>query len=595
MKAHTSWTLWQIMNSKHPSYSRPLGQQRLVRVLHIVENPRTAFWFFRSLHKQTEAQCTLTSIGDTQQAADKLHHQHFDAVFVHIGAQLACHLADIALLKHWASHAAIVAIVHDTDEYTHPQYIDALLEAGIDDYIKAEDINTPLLPRLVTYTVERKKANLRLAAITQQDSTTGLTNRSEFLRLCEAQLANHYAPSRNTAILLIDLDQFKNINDTQGHSTGDKFLHHVAARLKKSIRQSDTIARLGGDEFVVMLPDMPDIESIQRIAKNLLDTLSQASNIDGRNLFTTASIGISMLSEKNESCELLLKNADIAMYSAKQQGGNRYAFFTRNLQVAASLRISLETELNKAIANNDFFLTYQPQINVQTGDLYGAEVLLRWNHAEHGEVPPTTFIPTLESTGLIGPVTDWIIRNAISQWQQWIQAGHIKTSQHLSINLSPKTLGHPDFKAALLDLRTLPTEQKKRIHFEITENLFIDPENNIDNLKFIKECGFQLSMDDFGTGYSCLSYLKHFPLDCIKLDCEFTRDIINNPVDLAITQAVINLSQDLHIDLIAEGVENEQTLTQLKAMGCKLIQGYFYSKPLKSSAFQEYCQHLKSC
>lgn len=595
MKAHTSWTLWHTMNSKQPSHSLPTGLQRLLRVLHIVENPRTAFWFFRSLHKQAEAQCTLTSINDIQQAAEKLHHQHFDAVFIHMGAKLNSHLADIALLKQWGSQVTIVAILHDTDEYTHPQHIDALIEAGVDDYIKAEDINTPLLPRLVTYAVERKQANLRLAAVTQQDSITGLANRSEFLRLCQAQLANQYDPSRSTAMLLIDLDEFKNINDTQGHSTGDKFLLHVAARLKKSLRQSDTIARLGGDEFVVMLPSMPDIDSIQRIARNLLDTLSQASNIDGCHLTTTASIGISMLSDKNESCELLLKNADIAMYSAKQQGGNRYAFFTRNLQVAASLRISLETELNKAIANDDFFLTYQPQINVQTGELYGTEVLLRWNHAEHGEVPPNAFIPTLESTGLIGPVTDWIIRQAISQWEQWIKEGVIDEKQHLSINLSPKTLGHPDFKATLLDLRTLPSGRKKRIHFEITENLFVDPENNIENLKFIKDCGFQLSMDDFGTGYSCLSYLKHFPLDCIKLDCEFTRDIINNPVDLAITQAVINLSKDLHIDLIAEGVENEETLTLLKNMGCKLIQGYFYSKPLKSTNFQEYCQHLKSC
>jgi diguanylate cyclase (GGDEF)-like protein len=593
MKAHTSWTLWQIMNSKQSSFSRPMGFQRLLRVLHIVENPRTAFWFFRSLHKQAEAQCSLTSISSIQQAADQLHHQHYDAVFIHVGAKLAGHLADIALLKHWGKQATLIAILHDTDEYSDPQPLDAFIEAGIDDYIKAEDINTPLLPRLVSYAVERKQANQRLAAVTQQDSTTGLANRAEFLRLCEAQLNSQYGTARSTAILLIDLDQFKNINDSQGHSAGDKFLHQVAARLKRSIRQSDTIARLGGDEFVVMLPDMPDIESIQRIAQNLLNVLSQASTIDGRHLCTTASIGISMLSNKSESCELLLKNADIAMYSAKQQGGNRFAFFTRNLQVAASLRISLETELNRAIANDDFFLTYQPQINVQTGELYGAEVLLRWNHAEHGEVPPNAFIPTLESTGLIGPVTDWIIRKAIAQWQQWTENGALDATQHLSINLSPKTLGHPDFKATLLDLKALPVDQKQRIHFEITENLFVDPENNIQNLRFIKECGFQLSMDDFGTGYSCLSYLKHFPLDCIKLDCEFTRDIINNPIDLAITQAVINLSKDLHIDLIAEGVENEETLSLLKTMGCTLIQGYYFSKPLTTDDFQGFCQNLK--
>jgi diguanylate cyclase (GGDEF)-like protein len=560
-----------------------------------VENPRIAFWFFRSLHEQVEAQCALTSISDIQQASEKLNNQHFDAVFIHVGPELAYRLADIALVKHWADHAAVVAIIHDKDSCHELVQIDALLDAGVDDYIRAEDINTPLLPRLVSYAVERKKAVLRLAAVTQQDAITGLANRTEFMRLLNNELAKPKDNRNITAILLIDLDQFKNINDNQGHSTGDKMLRNVALRLKKAMRQSDTIARLGGDEFVILLPDMPDRDSIDRVAKSLLETLAQAVSIDGQTLFTTASIGISTLSEKNETGEILLKHADIAMYSAKRQGGNRFAFFTRNLQVAASLRVSLEAELNKAIKNEDFFLAYQPQIDAQTRALYGMEVLLRWNHSEHGELPPNTFIPTLESTGLIGPVTDWIIHKAVAQWQKWRGEGKIALNTNLSINLSPKTLGHPDFKTILHELGKLPNEEKKHIHFEITENLFVDPDNNIDNLKFIKECGFCLSMDDFGTGYSSLSYLKHFPLDCIKLDCEFTRDILNNPVDLAITQAVINLSRDLNIDLIAEGVENEATLTLLKNMGCRLIQGYYFAKPLKPDEFLLFCADLKSC
>ncbi|HEY7772628.1 MAG TPA: GGDEF domain-containing protein, partial [Marinagarivorans sp.] len=375
MKAHTSWTLWQIMTPKQTAPIWATTRQPLTRVLHIVEDPRTAFWFFRSLHKQAQAQCSLTSISHIQQAAEKLHSQHFDAIFIHIGSHTHQHIGDINRLKEWAEHAALVAILHTDDEPSkghnsnlksagHPhstqqkhsdsQQVDQLLEAGIDDYIKAQDINTPLLPRLVSYAVERKQAHIRLAAMSQQDTITRLATRVEFVHALDAQLITAYGSVRNTAVLIIDLDQFKSINDDRGHTTGDKLLRAVANRLKKSLRQSDAIARLGGDEFAVMLTDMPNIESIQRVASNLLESLNQVFTIGADTLFTTASIGISLLSQKNETSEALLKHANMAMASAKQQGGNRYAFFTRNLQVAASLRVSLETELSKAIANKEF-------------------------------------------------------------------------------------------------------------------------------------------------------------------------------------------------------------------------------------------------
>ena len=556
-----------------------------LNVLHIVDEPSTAFWFFKSLHEQAETQFTLTSIHGIAQAVSRLEQEDYDAVFIHLKCDHDYNLEDIAQIKGKTAEIAIVAIVHSFQQ----QYIDLLFKAGVDDYIRSSDITTPLLPRLVSYAVERKKSNLRLSTISTQDSVTGLANREFFISELQQHINHPLRPHAITAVMLLDLDQFKYINDAHGHSLGDHLLCNVADRLKGAMRQTDVIARVGGDEFLILLPDMPNHDSIKRIAKNLLDVLAQAVNFQGKAVFTTASIGIATRDTEKEDVETLLKHADIAMYAAKQQGGNRYTFFTRDQQVAASLRTSLEAELHKAIEQEDFFLTFQPQVNAESNTLHGAEVLIRWNHPQHGILSPGEFIPILESTGLIAPVTEWVIYTAIHEWEALIEQGIIKDNCELSINLSPRFLSHPSFKSVLNKIGELSEQAKQHIHFEITENLFVDPENNIDNLRYIKECGFKLSMDDFGTGYSSLSYLKHFPLDCIKLDCHFTRDVTNSKVDSAITQAVINLSQDLGIDLIAEGVEDEKTLNLLKSMGCNLIQGYYYSKPLSIENFKGYC------
>lgn len=581
-----------------PDWSAEPNQ--LLKVLHVVSSPRNAFWFFKSLHEQAEAQFSLTTISNIQQAAEPLAQQHFDAVFLHTHhTDSEKNLADITLIQQWTDHAAIVAIIHkahvhqDHVQEAQQSEINTMLQAGIDDYILASDITTPLLPRLVSYVVERKQSNLRLAAVTGQDSITHLPNRDAFMRELQQQLSLPLSAASTTAVLMIDLDQFKNINDTHGHTLGDQLLRSVATRLKNAMRQSDVISRIGGDEFLILLRDMPNIETIKRIARNLLDTIAQAVNFDSKTLFTTASIGIATRATVKDDAEALLKHADIAMYCAKQQGGNRYTFFTRDQQVAASLRTSLESELHKAIEQKNFFLTYQPQINARTNELYGAEVLIRWNHPQHGTLTAGEFVPILESTGLIAPVTEWVIYTAVAQWQQLIEQNIIADHCDLSINLSPRFLSHPNFKSMLLQLDYLPANFKRHMHFEITENLFVDPEKSIDHLRYIKECGFQLAMDDFGTGYSSLSYLKHFPLDCIKLDCQFTRNIACNKVDAAITKAVVNLSHELDIALIAEGVEDAQTLKLLTQMGCDIIQGYYYSKPRGFDDFQAFCREKR--
>lgn len=392
--------------------------------------------------------------------------------------------------------------------------------------------------------------------------------------------------------MAVQLDHIETIESTNSSDTYHAYQQAISAKLQRALRQNDIVASANEGCFLILLNSMPDMATVTKVGAHIIDALGKAICINGATLFSTASIGISIQTTKGEEAQELIQQAMQAAKLAHQQGGNRHCLFSLDQRVQASLNNQLTTELYKALQNEEFFLVFQPQMNAITNELYGAEVLLRWQHPAHQTLSPYTFIPILESTGLITPVTEWIIHTAIQQWQQWLEYNITPAHSHLSINLSPSFLAQPTFKAFFNDIKKLPNTLKKQIHFEITENLFVDPDSNISHLKHIKECGFKLSMDDFGTGYSSLSYLKHFPLDCIKLDCTFTKEIVKNPTDLAITQAVINLSRDLNIDLIAEGVENEATLALLKHMGCKIIQGYHFSKPLQADDFQNYCKQL---
>ncbi len=577
------------MKSQNSAFKQALARTTF-NVLHIIDQPRTAFVFFKSLQGQSDTHFNLTSVNNPQEATRYLTNQHYDTLFIHVNADTTVDTASIKNITQTTLAITVIAIVHDLSD----GQISQLLNAGIDDYIKETDVSTPLLPRMIQYAVERKKNHVQLQAISQIDPLTGLANYHQFLQTLQQHIHKPTTTPAITAVLLINLDQFRNINETKGHGLGDKFLQETAERLKQATRQSDVIARLGGDEFLILLKEMPTHESVTRVANHVLAALAQSVTIDGYTLFATASIGIAVQSPATKDAEALIKEADIAMDYAKQQGGNRAQFFTRDQAVATSLRKSLENELIKAIEDEDFFLTFQPQMCTTSNSLYGAEVLLRWQHPIHGELSPNIFIPTLESTGLIAKVTQWVIKQALEQWQQWLASGTLRLDAHLSINLSPKFLNHPSFKRVFKELSTLSEALKSRVFFEITENLFVDPESNIDNLRYIKSCGFNLAMDDFGTGYSSLSYLKHFPLDSIKLDCAFTKDITTNRIDCAITQAVINLSADLNIALIAEGVEDADTLKLLTSMGCQYIQGYYYAKPLKAAQFEAYCNDLQT-
>ncbi len=429
---------------------------------------------------------------------------------------------------------------------------------------------------------QRKAAEERIHFLAHHDALTGLPNRvllqdriSQSVAICQHQ-------GGKAGLLLIDLDRFKNINESLNHAFGDQLLQEVAQRLEGCARRVDTVARSGGDEFVVLLTEVRDIAEIAAAANNILITLSQPFTLDGHEINITSSIGISVYPDDGDNAQHLLKNADVAMYRAKDMGRNNYQFYTQDMNARTFETLVLENSLRHALKRDDFVLHYQPQIDIASGVMVGVEALLRMRHPELGLVPPGTFIPIAEETGLIVPIGIWVINEACRQGRLWRDAG--LTELRIAVNLSAKQFLQPGLldivEKALAD-SGLPPQQ---LELELTESILMrDSEVIIDTLRRFKKMGVQLSIDDFGTGFSSLSYLKRFDLDRLKIDQSFVRDITSDPDDLAIARAVIALGHSLGLKVIAEGVESGEQLELLRTNGCDEIQGYYFSRPQPAS------------
>jgi len=426
---------------------------------------------------------------------------------------------------------------------------------------------------------ERMQAQERLQFMAQHDVLTELPNRALFLDRLKQALARARMHRRLVAVLFLDLDRFKNINDTLGHQIGDLLLQEIAHRFLKAVRDGDTVARLSGDEFAFLLEDMPTGEGISFIAEKVLDSLKPVFLIDGHDLFVSASIGISLYPNDGEETGTLLRNADVAMYRAKDMGKNNYQFYSAEMSVKAFERLSLESSLRRAVEREEFLLYYQPQVDVQTGKILGVEALLRWQHPDLGLVAPNEFIALLEENGLIVPVGEWVMRKACAQVRDWHKAGW----DHLgvAVNLSARQFNAPGLVEMVERTTSELGFKRERLELEITESVIMrHAQVTIDALETLSRMGVQLAVDDFGTGYSSLSYLRRFPIDTLKIDSSFIRDIPDDPDDSAITTAIIVMAQSLKLKVVAEGVETEEQLRYLREHGCHVMQGYLFSKPL---------------
>lgn len=430
---------------------------------------------------------------------------------------------------------------------------------------------------------ERKLYEAEIRHQATHDALTGLPNRTMLHNYLQRAIQSARQKGMLTAVVFVDLDQFKYINDSLGHQVGDELLKTVAQRLVSCVRESDMVARQGGDEFVLVLQHQPDEANITEVLQRILNAVSRPWQTGEREFLITCSIGVSRCPTDGRDVETLLKNADLAMYKAKELGRNNFQYFARWMDTQISNRLEMLVSLRRALDRDEFRLYYQPKISMATGHIIGAEALIRWMVPEQGMVPPDRFIPFAEETGLIVPIGEWVLRTACAQNKAWQDAGLAPIP--VAVNLSPRQLDQslPEFVRQVLAESCLAASW---LELEITENVVMkDAEKTVATLNALKQLGLQISVDDFGTGYSSLSYLQRFPVDALKIDKSFVRDIALDSDSAAIVKAVISLGHILNLRVVAEGVEDEEQYRFLLKNGCDEVQGYYFGKPVPVEDF----------
>ncbi|MFC7286886.1 putative bifunctional diguanylate cyclase/phosphodiesterase [Herminiimonas glaciei] len=431
---------------------------------------------------------------------------------------------------------------------------------------------------------ERKLHEAEIQFQATHDALTGLPNRTLLYDRMQQAVLHSERYGKLTAIAFLDLDQFKFINDSLGHQVGDELLKITAQRLTSCLRESDTVARQGGDEFVLLLTDQPNEEAITHTMQRVLHEVSQPWKANDLEFQITCSIGLTLCPDDGRDAETLLKNADSAMYKAKELGRNNFQYFSAEMNSSVTDRLELLNRLRQAITNEDFVLHYQPKVSLASHQIIGAEALVRWNSAHSGMVSPASFIPLAEETGLIIPLGEWVLRTACRQNRAWQDAGYPPIP--ISVNLSPRQLARGDIVEMVERILTETGLEAQYLELEITESVMTtDVEKSFALLTRLRSLGVKISLDDFGTGYSSLSYLKRFPVDTLKIDQSFVRDIATDQDSAAIVKAIISLGRNLNLTVLAEGIETEDQFQFLLANGCDEGQGYLMSKPVPNKNF----------
>jgi diguanylate cyclase (GGDEF)-like protein/PAS domain S-box-containing protein len=431
---------------------------------------------------------------------------------------------------------------------------------------------------------ERKQAEHQVYKLAHYDTLTGLPNRSLLRDRLEQAIADTRRSGERLAVMFLDLDHFKNVNDSLGHEVGDHLLQAVSKRLLECVRHDDSVSRQGGDEFILVLHDINDSNTAARVAEKILKSAGGLYNIGVHELHITPSIGISLFPEDGEQVDDLIRNADTAMYQAKEHGRANYQFFTSEMTRRTHERLSLESELRHALEREEFTLCFQPQVDIQSGEIAGAEALLRWNNRNLGVVSPTTFIPVAEQSGLIVPIGEWVLRAVCIQNRAWQDAG--LGTIPVAVNLSAIQFRRNDMAGIIADILAQSGLNPATLELELTESVIMqDTRETAEMMRRLNQLGVRLAIDDFGTGYSSLSYLRRFHIDKLKIDQSFIRDITTDPDDAAIISAIINLGKSLNVKVVAEGAETREQLEFLRRYRCDLIQGYHFSKPLPADEF----------
>jgi len=464
------------------------------------------------------------------------------------------------------------------------------MELGADDYLTKPFTRTELLGAIASrfkkqqqYHSELEQAKAQLNYLMHYDSLTNLPNQLALREQFQQIKLTH--DQQLMTIMCVGLDRFHQINDDLGHSIGDRVLQAVAQRLVNCVSSEDYVTRLGSSQFAIILPTTPHKKDAVLVAQTLLEQFSQTFAIDEQEIFVTASIGMALYPRDGRDIEQLLNQANKAMFQAKQQGGNCHQFYSIALSQGTSDRMALKTSLRYALERDELQVYYQPQVNLETGKIIGAEALLRWEHPERGLVSPGRFIPLAEETGLILPIGEWVLKMACQQTRHWQKAGY--PDLKIAVNLSGRQFQQLDLRHRLVKIFTQTGLRPEYLELELTESMLVENTDvAIRRLQALKALGVEIAIDDFGTGYSSLSYLQQFPFDTLKIDRCFIRNIQDNPSQLAITQAIIEMANTLNLKLVAEGVETEAELSFVVQHHCQMMQGYLFSKPLPAKAFE---------
>jgi diguanylate cyclase (GGDEF)-like protein len=441
-----------------------------------------------------------------------------------------------------------------------------------------------LIGSLLGQFLRRKEGEARVAYLAQFDALTGLPNRTLLTDRFTQMILHAKRHAAPLAVLFIDLDGFKTVNDTLGHAGGDALLKEVAVRLQATVRSGDTVARISGDEFAIVLGDLARLDDAALVAQKVIAGLAAAVNIGGKEVFVTASVGIAAFPNDGDNAEILIGAADAAMYRAKQSGRNAFQFFTAEINQRSRARAQMGSDLWRALEREELELYYQPKIDLATRRITGAEALLRWKHPERGMVPPAEFIPVMEEIGLIVPVGDWVLRRACEDLKAWQAAG--RAVGPMAINLSARQFRRADLDTHIKALVASVGIDPALIELEITESqLMVDPDHAIRVMRALCEAGMHIAIDDFGTGYSSLAYLNRFPVSALKIDRSFVKDMAHEAGAATIVRTIIEMARSLGCTVVAEGVETEEQAAFLRRLRCEQAQGFLFARPVPAADF----------